>query len=42
MNNLNPKDIAAAVLAGVVTIVFYAVCAAVLIGMTEVMIWPEC
>lgn len=37
MNNLNPKDIATAVLAGVVTIVFYAVCAAVLIGLMEVM-----
>lgn len=38
MNKLNPKDLAAAALAGVVTIVFYAVCAAVLIGLTEVMI----
>ena len=38
MNKLNPKDLAAAVLAGVVTIVFYAACAAVLIGMMEVMI----
>ena len=37
MNNLNPKDIAAAVLAGVVTIVFYAACAAILIGLMEVM-----
>ena len=37
MNKLNPRDLAAAVLVGVVTIVFYAVCAAVLIGMTEVM-----
>lgn len=38
MNKLNPRDLAAAALAGVVTIVFYAVCAAVLIGMMEVMI----
>lgn len=38
MNKLNPKDLAAAALAGVVTIVFYAACAAVLIGLTEVMI----
>lgn len=37
MNNLNPKDIAAAVLAGAVTIALYAACAAVLIGMMEVM-----
>ena len=37
MNKLNPKDLAAAVLAGVVTIVFYAVCAAVLVGLMEVM-----
>lgn len=37
MNKLNLKDLAAAVLAGVVTIVFYAVCAAVLIGLMEVM-----
>ena len=36
MNKLNPRYLAAAVLAGVVTIVFYAVCAAVLIGMMEV------
>ena len=34
---MNNKDIAAIALAGVVTIVFYAVCAAVLIGMMEVM-----
>lgn len=39
MNKLNPRDLAAAVLAGAVTIVFYAVCAAVLIGMTEVMMY---
>ena len=37
MNKLNPKYLAAAALAGAVTIVFYAVCAAVLIGMMEVM-----
>ena len=37
MNKLNPRDLAAIALSGVVTIVFYAVCAAVLIGMTEVM-----
>ena len=37
MNKLNPKDIAAAALAGAVTIIFYAACAAVLIGMMEVM-----
>ena len=37
MNKLNLKDLAAAVLAGVVTIVFYAACAAVLIGLMEVM-----
>ena len=37
MNKLNPKDLAAAALAGVVTIALYAVCAAVLIGMMEVM-----
>lgn len=36
MNKLNPRDLAAAVLAGVVTIVFYAVCAAVLVGLMEV------
>lgn len=33
---MNNKDLAAIALAGVVTIVFYAVCAAVLIGMMEV------
>ena len=38
MNNLNPKDLAAAVLAGAVTIALYAACAAVLIGLMEVMI----
>lgn len=38
MNNLNPKDIAAAVLAGAVTIALYAACAAVLVGLMEVMI----
>ena len=38
MNNLNPKDIAAAVLAGAVTIALYAACAAVLIWMMEVMV----
>lgn len=37
MNNLNPKDIAAAALAGVITIIFYAACAVVLIGLMEVM-----
>ena len=37
MNKLNPKDLAAAVLAGVVTIIFYAACAAVLVGLMEVM-----
>ena len=37
MNNLNPKDIAAAVLAGAVTIVFYAACAVVLCAVMEVM-----
>ena len=37
MNKLNPKDLAAAALAGVVTIVFYAVCAAVLCAVVEVM-----
>lgn len=37
MNKLNPRDLAAAALAGAVTIVFYAVCAAVLIGLMEVM-----
>ena len=35
---MNNKDLAAIALAGVVTIVFYAVCVAVLIGMMEVMI----
>lgn len=35
---MNNKNIAAAVLAGAVTIIFYAACAAVLIGMMEVMI----
>ena len=39
MNKLNPRDLAAAVLAGVVTIVFYAACAAVLIGLMEVMMY---
>lgn len=39
MNKLNPRDIAAAVLAGVVTIALYAACAAVLIGMMEVMMY---
>lgn len=34
---MNTKDLAAVALAGVVTIVSYAVCAAVLIGLTEVM-----
>lgn len=33
---MNTKNLAAAVLAGAVTIVFYAACAAVLIGMMEV------
>lgn len=37
MNKLNPRDLAAIALAGAVTIVFYAVCAAVLIGLMEVM-----
>lgn len=37
MNKLNPRDLAAAVLAGAVTIVFYAVCAVVLVGLMEVM-----
>ena len=37
MNKLNPRDLAAAVLAGAVTIALYAVCAAVLIGLMEVM-----
>lgn len=34
---MNNKDLAAIALAGAVTIVFYAVCAAVLIGLMEVM-----
>lgn len=34
---MNTKDLAAVALAGVVTIVFYAVCAAVLIAVMEVM-----
>lgn len=34
---MNTNDLAAVALAGVVTIVFYAVCAAVLIGLMEVM-----
>lgn len=37
MNKLNPRDLAAAVLADAVTIIFYAACAAVLIGLMEVM-----
>ena len=37
MNKLNLKDLAAVALAGAVTIIFYAVCAAVLIGLMEVM-----
>ena len=37
MNKLNPKDLAAVALAGVVTIALYAACAAVLIGLMEVM-----
>lgn len=37
MNKLNLRYLAAVALAGVVTIVFYAACAAVLIGMMEVM-----
>ena len=37
MNKLNPKDLAAAVLAGVVTIALYAACAAVLCAVMEVM-----
>ena len=36
MNKLNPKDFAAIALAGVVTIIFYAACAAVLVGLMEV------
>lgn len=35
---MNNKDLAAAALAGVVTIVFYAVCAAVMVGLMEVMV----
>ena len=35
---MNPKNLAAIALAGVVTIVFYAVCAAVLYAVMEVMI----
>ena len=38
MNKLNPKEIAAAVLAGAVTIALYAACAAVLVGLMEVMV----
>ena len=38
MNNLNLKDLAAAALAGVVTIALYAACAAVLVGLMEVMV----
>lgn len=34
---MNNKNLSAVALAGVVTIVFYAVCAAVLIGLMEVM-----
>lgn len=34
---MNTKDLAAVALAGVVTIVFYAVCAVVLIAVMEVM-----
>ena len=37
MNKLNPRDLAAAALAGVITIIFYAACAAVLCAMMEVM-----
>lgn len=37
MNKLNPRDLAAIALAGVVTIIFYTACAAVLIGLMEVM-----
>ena len=35
---MNNKDIAAIALAGVVTIIFYAACAAVLIWMMEVIV----
>ena len=38
MNKLNPKDLAAIALACVVTIALYAACAAVLVGLMEVMI----
>ena len=38
MNKLNPRDLAAIALAGAVTIVFYAVCAAVLCAVMEVMV----
>ena len=34
---MNNKNLSAVALAGVVTIVFYAVCAAVLIGLMEAM-----
>lgn len=34
---LNPKDLAAAVLAGAATVALYAACAVVLIGLMEVM-----
>lgn len=34
---MNTNDLSAIALAGAVTIVFYAACAAVLIGLTEVM-----
>lgn len=37
MNKLNPRDLAAAVLAGAVTIALYAACASVLVGLMEVM-----
>ena len=39
MNKLNPRDLVAAVLAGAVTIVFYAACAAVLCAVMEVMMY---
>lgn len=38
MNNLNPKDLAAAVLAGAVTIAFCAACAVVLCALMEVIV----
>ena len=38
MNKLNPKDLAAIALAGVVTIALYAACAAVLYAVMEVMV----